>query len=65
MRLPALTWCPRPPSPSASWRAKRTLGEARVPFELPRGAAVGERLAAVLEVIYLVFNEGYTATPRR
>jgi len=43
-------------------RAKRTLGEARVPFELPRGDALGERLASVLEVIYLVFNEGYTAT---
>ncbi|WP_374665004.1 RNA polymerase sigma factor [Ramlibacter sp.] len=43
-------------------RAKRTLGEARVPFELPRGEALGERLASVLEVIYLVFNEGYTAT---
>ena len=43
-------------------RAKRTLGEARVPFELPAGAALGERLASVLEVIYLVFNEGYTAT---
>ena len=43
-------------------RAKRTLREARVPFELPRGAALGERLASVLEVVYLVFNEGYTAT---
>jgi RNA polymerase sigma factor (sigma-70 family) len=43
-------------------RAKRTLSEAHVPFELPRGAALGERLASVLEVIYLVFNEGYTAT---
>ncbi|MGH8820346.1 MAG: RNA polymerase sigma factor, partial [Rhodoferax sp.] len=43
-------------------RAKRTLGEARVPFELPRGAALGERLASVLEVVYLIFNEGYTAT---
>ncbi|MEO7128168.1 MAG: DUF6596 domain-containing protein, partial [Rhodoferax sp.] len=43
-------------------RAKRTLGEARVPFELPRGAVLGERLAAVLEVVYLIFNEGYTAT---
>ena len=43
-------------------RAKRTLSEARVPFELPRGAALGERLASVLEVVYLVFNEGYTAT---
>jgi RNA polymerase sigma factor (sigma-70 family) len=43
-------------------RAKRTLGEARVPFELPRGEALGARLASVLEVVYLVFNEGYTAT---
>ncbi len=43
-------------------RAKRILGEARVPYELPRGAALGERLASVLEVVYLVFNEGYTAT---
>jgi len=43
-------------------RAKRTLAEARVPYELPRGAALGERLASVLEVVYLVFNEGYTAT---
>ncbi|MDR7096222.1 RNA polymerase sigma factor [Hydrogenophaga laconesensis] len=43
-------------------RAKRTLSEAGVPFEVPRGAALGERLASVLEVVYLVFNEGYTAT---
>jgi RNA polymerase sigma factor (sigma-70 family) len=43
-------------------RAKRTLTEAKVPFELPRGAALGERLASVLEVVYLIFNEGYTAT---
>jgi RNA polymerase sigma factor (sigma-70 family) len=43
-------------------RAKRTLSEARVPYELPRGEALGERLASVLEVVYLVFNEGYTAT---
>jgi RNA polymerase sigma factor (sigma-70 family) len=43
-------------------RAKRTLSEARVPFELPRGDALGERLASVLEAVYLVFNEGYTAT---
>jgi predicted RNA polymerase sigma factor len=43
-------------------RAKRTLSEARVPFELPRGDALDERLASVLEVVYLVFNEGYTAT---
>lgn len=43
-------------------RAKRTLSEARVPFELPQGEALHERLASVLEVIYLIFNEGYTAT---
>ena len=43
-------------------RAKRTLSEARVPFELPRGETLGARLASVLEVVYLVFNEGYTAT---
>jgi RNA polymerase sigma factor (sigma-70 family) len=43
-------------------RAKRTLAEARVPFELPRGDALAARLASVLEVIYLIFNEGYTAT---
>ena len=43
-------------------RAKRTLREARVPFEVPRGEALAERLASVLEVVYLVFNEGYSAT---
>jgi RNA polymerase sigma factor (sigma-70 family) len=43
-------------------RAKRTLSEARVPFEVPRGEELGARLASVLEVIYLVFNEGYSAT---
>jgi RNA polymerase sigma factor (sigma-70 family) len=43
-------------------RAKRTLAEARVPFEIPRGAERAARLASVLEVIYLVFNEGYAAT---
>ena len=43
-------------------RAKRTLTAARVPFELPRGDAIAPRLASVLEVIYLIFNEGYTAT---
>ena len=43
-------------------RAKRTLTEARVPFEVPRGAELAARLASVLEVIYLIFNEGYSAT---
>jgi RNA polymerase sigma-70 factor, ECF subfamily len=43
-------------------RAKKTLAEARVPFEVPRGSERVARLASVLEVIYLVFNEGYTAT---
>ncbi len=43
-------------------RAKRTLSEKQVPFEVPRGDERGERLASVLEVIYLVFNEGYSAT---
>jgi RNA polymerase sigma-70 factor (ECF subfamily) len=43
-------------------RAKRTLAEARVPFEVPGIAERGERLASVLEVIYLVFNEGYSAS---
>jgi len=43
-------------------RAKRTLAEKRVPFEVPRGAELAQRLASVLEVIYLVFNEGYSAT---
>ncbi|OOG22788.1 RNA polymerase subunit sigma-24 [Thioalkalivibrio denitrificans] len=43
-------------------RAKRTLGAARVPFEVPRGPDLEDRLASVLEVIYLVFNEGYAAT---
>jgi len=43
-------------------RAKRTLAAARVPFEVPRGSALIQRLASVLEVIYLIFNEGYAAT---
>jgi RNA polymerase sigma factor (sigma-70 family) len=43
-------------------RAKRTLSEKQVPFEVPRGEALATRLSSVLEVIYLVFNEGYTAT---
>jgi RNA polymerase sigma factor (sigma-70 family) len=43
-------------------RAKRSLAEAHVPFEVPRGAELGARLASVLEVLYLIFNEGYSAT---
>jgi RNA polymerase sigma factor (sigma-70 family) len=43
-------------------RAKRTLAEARVPFEVPQAADLATRLASVLEVIYLIFNEGYAAT---
>ncbi|WP_224241145.1 RNA polymerase sigma factor [Hyalangium gracile] len=43
-------------------RAKRTLAEARVPFEVPRADELEERLASVLQVIYLIFNEGYSAT---
>jgi RNA polymerase sigma factor (sigma-70 family) len=43
-------------------RAKRTLAEARVPFEIPRGEDLADRLPSVFEVIYLIFNEGYAAT---
>ncbi len=43
-------------------RAKRTLSEAHVPFEVPRGAEFTARLSSVLQVIYLIFNEGYSAT---
>ncbi|HEY5925279.1 MAG TPA: DUF6596 domain-containing protein, partial [Kofleriaceae bacterium] len=43
-------------------RAKRTLADSNVPFELPRSEELGERLASVLEVVYLIFNEGYSAT---
>src|SRR5438477_1052381 len=43
-------------------RAKRTLSDARVPFEVPRGPDLAARLSSVLEVLYLIFNEGYSAT---
>src|SRR3954470_7563648 len=43
-------------------RAKRALAEAQVPFEVPAGSALAERLSSVLEVLYLIFNEGYSAT---
>ncbi|MGC4094478.1 MAG: sigma-70 family RNA polymerase sigma factor [Polyangiaceae bacterium] len=43
-------------------RAKRTLADAQVPFEVPSGAELAPRLASVLEVVYLIFNEGYAAT---
>jgi len=43
-------------------RAKRTLTDARVPFEVPRGTELAARLSSVLEVLYLIFNEGYSAT---
>ena len=43
-------------------RAKRTLAEKRVPFEVPRGEELAERLSSVLAVVYLIFNEGYAAT---
>jgi RNA polymerase sigma factor (sigma-70 family) len=43
-------------------RAKRTLAAAKVPFEIPRGAELAARLESVLEVVYLIFNEGYSAT---
>src|SRR5262249_5322353 len=43
-------------------RAKKTLAEERVPFEVPRGPELAARLSSVLQVIYLIFNEGYSAT---
>jgi len=43
-------------------RAKRTLAEKQIPFEIPRGVELTVRLASVLEVLYLIFNEGYSAT---
>ncbi len=53
---------PEPTMAQRIVRAKRTLTAAKVPFEVPRADALDARLAAVLEVVYLVFNEGYSAT---
>jgi RNA polymerase sigma-70 factor (ECF subfamily) len=53
---------PEPTMAQRIVRAKRTLSDRRVPFEVPHGTERAERLASVLEVIYLIFNEGYTAT---
>ena len=53
---------PEPTMAQRIVRAKRTLTAARVPYEVPRGEALMQRLESVLEVIYLIFNEGYSAT---
>lgn len=53
---------PEPTMAQRIVRAKKTLSEARVPYEVPAGAELGQRLASVLEVVYLIFNEGYSAT---
>ena len=53
---------PEPTISQRILRAKRTLAEARVPFEVPRKDDLAARLSSVLDVVYLVFNEGYTAT---
>jgi len=54
--------CPEPTIAQRIVRAKKTLSEKHVPFEVPRGPGLADRLSSVLEVIYLVFNEGYSAT---
>ncbi len=53
---------PEPTMAQRIVRAKKTLSEAKVPYEVPAGPELGERLASVLEVVYLIFNEGYSAT---
>jgi RNA polymerase sigma factor (sigma-70 family) len=53
---------PEPTLAARIVRAKRTLAEERVPFEVPRGEELAARLSSVLEVVYLIFNEGYSAT---
>ncbi|GAA1824060.1 RNA polymerase sigma factor [Planosporangium flavigriseum] len=53
---------PEPTVAQRIFRAKRTLAAARVPFEVPTGAERATRLSSVLEVVYLIFNEGYAAT---
>src|SRR6185436_18734482 len=53
---------PEPTMAQRIVRAKRTLADAKVPFEVPRGPDRAARLASVLEVLYLIFNEGYSAT---
>ena len=61
-RSRARSWCPSRRSPSASCAPSARWPRRSVPFEVPRGPELAPRLASVLEVIYLVFNEGYSAT---